>query len=138
LAAAVELIRHHKIAGGLGGHTIEVAMTCQRLGVDVDFFMKTFNAKSYWSAGPMPRHDSVWEEAPDQTRDFMRTSPKPWIAYKVLGAGAIHPQEGFRYALENGADFLCVGMFDFQVDEDAEIARRLLAGDLRRERPWCA
>jgi hypothetical protein len=100
--------------------------------------MKTFNAKSYWSAGPMPRNDSVWEETPDKTIKFMRTDKRPWIAYKVLGAGAIKPEEGFRYALENGADFLCVGMFDFQVDADAAIARNLLAANLKRARPWCA
>jgi hypothetical protein len=68
----------------------------------------------------------------------MRTSKTPWIAYKVLGAGAIKPAEGFRYAFANGADFLCVGMFDFQVDEDARIARDILGADLVRPRSWCA
>ena len=56
----------------------------------------------------------------------------------VLGAGAIHPKEGFKYALENGADFLCVGMFDFQVEQDVAIAHRILTGDLKRQRLWCA
>ena len=63
---------------------------------------------------------------------------KPWVAYKVLGAGAIHPREGFRYAYENGADFLCVGMFDFQVAEDVEIALAALEKTRNRDRPWCA
>jgi hypothetical protein len=62
----------------------------------------------------------------------------PWIAYKVLGAGAIHPDQGFRYAYENGADFLCVGMFDFQVAEDVQIARRAIALAQSRPRSWCA
>ena len=69
----------------------------------------------------MPRHDSVWEETPEETKAFMQEVDRPWIAYKVLGAGAIHPREGFRYAFQNGADFLCVGMFDFQVAEDVDI-----------------
>ncbi len=68
----------------------------------------------------------------------MQTVKKPWIAYKVLAAGAIHPRDGFKYAFANGADFCCVGMFDFQVREDAIIARDILAGDLPRERPWLA
>ena len=63
---------------------------------------------------------------------------KPWIAYKVLGAGAIHPREGFQYAFENGADFICVGMFDFQVAEDVELARAAIQKAQRRERDWCA
>ena len=136
LAKAVELIKANKLPAGIAGHMIEVPMAIEKSGIDVDFYMKTLNAKSYWSAGPLPRHDSVWAETPDKTIEFMKDVKKPWIAYKVLGAGAIHPRDGFRYAMENGADFMCVGMFDFQVAEDAAIARRLLAGKPRRIRPW--
>jgi len=63
---------------------------------------------------------------------------EPWIAFKILAAGAIHPEVGFKYAFESGADFICVGMYDFQVVEDANIALDVLAGDLNRTRPWRA
>jgi hypothetical protein len=137
LAQALDLIRQNGLPAGMAGHMVDVPIAISEQGVKVDFWMKTLNEKKYWSAGEMPRHDSVFEETPEKTIEFMRTSDRPWIAYKVLGAGAIAPVEGFRYALENGADFLCVGMFDFQVDEDARIARQILSADLKRKRPWC-
>lgn len=138
LGEAVEFIKRQGVVSGIAGHDLAVHRACEEARVRPDFYMKTFNSKRYWSAGPMPRLDSVWEETPEQTRDFMAEVEVPWIAYKVLGAGAIHPEQGFRYAYENGADFLCVGMFDFQVAEDVEIARRAITVAQSRARPWCA
>jgi hypothetical protein len=53
-----------------------------------------------------------------------------------MAAGAIHPRDGFKYAFENGADFVCAGMYDFQMVEDVNIANEILAGNLNRVRPW--
>jgi hypothetical protein len=138
LGQAVEFIKRQGVPAGVAGHSIAVPKACEKGKVSPDFYMKTFNSKKYWSAGPMPRLDSVWEETPQETAAFMQEVDKPWIAYKVLGAGAIHPNEGFRYAYQNGADFLCVGMFDFQVAEDVQIARNALERARQRERLWCA
>ena len=138
IGKATEHIKKQGVIAGIGAHMLNVIVACEEAGFNPDFYMKTFNSKSYWSAGPAERHDSVWEETPEETEEFMAKVNKPWIAFKVLGAGAIHPREGFKYAFEKGADFLCVGMFDFQVAEDAEIARETLAGEIQRNRPWCA
>lgn len=51
----------------------------------------------------------------------MEARPEPWVAFKTLAAGAVSPQQGFRFALDGGADFLCVGMYDFQIVDDINI-----------------
>ena len=64
---------------------------------------------------------------------------KPFLAYKVLAAGAIHPIDGFKYAFVNGADFISVGMYDFQVREDVNVTKKLFADKMpERTRPWRA
>ena len=138
LGEAVEAIKRRGLVAGIAGHSLEVAKRCEAAGIQPDFYMKTYNSKRYWSAGPMPRNDSVWEETPEETKAFMATVKRPWIAYKVLGAGAIHPREGFRYAFYNGADFVCAGMFDFQIQEDAAFAREAVEKAKNRPRSWCA
>jgi hypothetical protein len=138
LGKAIALTRKNGAVAGIAGHSIEVLKACERAKLVPDFYMKTFNSKRYWSAGPMPRHDSVWEETPEETKSLMEEVDRPWIAYKVLGAGAIHPREGFQYAYQSGADFLCVGMFDFQVAENIELAQLALDKTRSRSRQWCA
>ena len=43
--------------------------------------------------------------------------------------------DAFQYVFTNGADHSLAGMFDFEIAEDAKIAREALAG-VQRERPW--
>ncbi|MHC4507554.1 MAG: hypothetical protein ACYTAO_01165, partial [Planctomycetota bacterium] len=83
-------------------------------------------------------HDNIWSKTPEKTIEFMKTVDKPWIAYKVMAAGAIHPRDAFKHAYEGGADFICAGMFDFQVREDVLVAKGILSGTIDRQRPWRA
>jgi len=79
----------------------------------------------------------------DESQGWARPAPapsvqKPWIAFKVMAAGAIPSEEAFRFAFRGGADFICAGMFDFQIAEDVAIAKKVLAESSDRTRPWMA
>ena len=78
----------------------------------------------------------MWCLFPEKTIEYIQKVKKPVIAYKVLAAGAIPPEDGFQYAFDNGADFICVGMFDFQIVEDANITIRSIEKAKNRQRPW--
>jgi hypothetical protein len=138
LAKAVEFIKQNGVIAGVGGHSVDVPMACEEAGLDVDFYMKTLHSHKYWSADRQHENDNIWSKTPEKTIEFMKKVNKPWIAYKVMAAGAIHPRDAFKYAYENGADFICAGMFDFQVREDVSLAKEALSGPMSRQRPWRA
>ncbi|MHC4691221.1 MAG: hypothetical protein ACYS67_00675 [Planctomycetota bacterium] len=151
LGECVSFIKQNRLIAGIGGHSIEVPIACEKAGIDVDFYMKTLHHGNYWSVTPKEKrvkwsvdsmgpddHDNIWSLFPERTIEFFAKLKKPWIAFKVLAAGAIHPKSGFRYAFENGADFICVGMYDFQVREDVILAKDILSSNMNRQRPWQA
>jgi hypothetical protein len=136
IGRALDLIKKNGIPAGIGAHSLQTVIECVKMGFKPDFWMKTFHAIDYWSAKPAEQHDNIWCTNPEETVEFMKGLKQPWIAFKTLAAGAIHPKEGFRYAFSNGADFICVGMYDFQIVEDVNIVLDVLSGGLQRERPW--
>jgi len=136
LGKFVESARKAGVIAGIGGHLHEVPVACEKAGIKPDFYMKTLHSKKYWSAGHPKEHDNIWCKKADETIEFMKKVEAPWIAFKVLAAGAISPTSGFKYALTNGADFMCVGMFDFQVAEDVKILKGQFARGIKRQRPW--
>ena len=155
IVKAFEIMKKYDIPVGIGAHRLEPIVFCEKEGLAPDFYFKTLHHDRYWSAHPQqnrrymemyednsPRydeyHDNMFCRDYEETIAFMRDVKAPWIAFKVMAAGAIPPAEGFRCAFEGGADFLCVGMFDFQVREDVAIVNQLLNSPLNRQRPWRA
>ena len=142
IAKAVEAAKKHNLLSGVGAHDLRVVEECEKNKIPVDFYVKTFHHHNYGSAprpdqvkGPTCEVPGYWCQNPDAVIEVMKKVEKPWIAFKVMAAGTIRPQDAFKYAFENGADHILVGMFDFEVAEDVKIARNALA-ELKRTRPW--
>lgn len=137
IRSGLEEIRRHGKPAGIGAHRIEAIKVCVEHGLKPDFWVKTCHSHNYWSAQPgAVWKDNMFDYDPEETIRFMGTLKEPWIAFKVLAAGAIKPDEGLKYAFENGADFVCLGMYDFQIVEDVNIALDTLSQIKERQRPW--
>lgn len=143
---SIEFIKARKRLAGVAAHGLEVVVACEKAGLDVDFYQKTLHSHEYYTAprpeekGPLGAHDNSWCNDPQAVIDFMATVKKPFIAFKILAAGAIHPRNAFPYAFKNGADFALVGMFDWQIEENAKLAKKvisvLMGPGAKRSRPW--
>ena len=132
----MDFVRKHKVLAGVGAHEIETVMACVDAGVEPDFWMKTLH---HLNAGrPRTPNGTITSSVRSRTDvAFMRNLPaSPGSPSKCWPRGPSCPEEGFRFALENGGDFLCVGMYDFQMVKDVNTALGVMHGNLQRERPW--
>jgi hypothetical protein len=153
LARAVEAIKAQGLPAGVGGHSLQTPMACEKHGLGVDFYVKTFHTDTYWSATPPEKreewcwykpmsgqHDRYFDNMfcldAEKAAEFMGTVDKPWIAFKTMAAGAIPPQVAFPFAFRHGADFIVAGMFDFQLEVDAKLAVEAFQKAAKRKRPW--
>lgn len=144
IGEAVELAKHYGVPSGVGAHDIRVVKECEERKIANDFYIKTFHHHHYPSA---PKPDEIkgaynedpgyWCANPDELIALMANVEKTWIAFKVMAAGAIPPKDAFQYVFESGADHVLAGMFDFEIAEDAGIARDAFAAAAgKRTRPW--
>jgi len=155
LEKMMERIKSQGYVAGLASHSIEALIACEEQGLIPDYYMKTMHHDNYWSAHPREFrvpfevdgrknldhnkwHDNCFCLFPEKTVDFVNRTTVPVMGFKVLAAGAISPQSGFRWAFENGADFICVGMFDFQIVDDVNLTIDILNDLPNRQRKWFA
>ncbi len=132
----LEKVRRAGLPMGVGAHRIETLRAIAEKGISPDFWMKTFHADSYWSHRHPEEHDNKYCYNAAETIAFMNEREEPWIAFKVMAAGSVPPKEAFQYAFKSGADYICAGMYDFQMVEDANIAVETLAAMQQRTRRW--
>jgi len=155
IAKMMSHIREKGYTVGLASHSIESLIHCENQGIIPDYYMKTMHHDKYWSAHPRENrvpfevdgtknldhdkwHDNCFCLFPERTVEFVNRVKIPVMGFKVLAAGAIEPADGFRWAFENGADFICVGMFDFQVVNNVNVTIDLLNNLPNRKREWFA
>ena len=142
VAKAVEIAKEHGVPSGVGAHDLRVIKECEANGVDADFYIKTFHHHKY-PTGPKPEEltqpyneiPGYWCQDPKEVIGVMKDVEKPWIAFKVMAAGAIPPKDAFQYVFDNGADHVLAGMFDFEIAEDAGLVKDILP-NVQRTRPW--
>jgi len=149
----MDRIRQQGYTAGLASHSIESLIACEEAGILPDYYMKTMHHDQYWSAHPREHrhpfevdgenhldhnrfHNNMFCLFPERTVDFVSRTQIPVMGYKVLAAGALQPKDGFQWAFDHGADFICVGMFDFQIVEDVNTAIESIR-NTTRTRPWC-
>ncbi len=116
--------RQAGLMAGVGAHLLATVEASEKARLDPDFYMFTVNRVNYYSSPPA------------DVAAFMKDIKKPWIGFKVLGAGRDKPPDGFRHAFERGADFIAVGMFDWQVRDDTAHVQSMLAKGIERDRAW--
>ena len=103
LGNCVTLIKSQGLPGGIGAHELEVIVQSEKNKYNADFYVKTLHQSDYWSRQRSDLEpavisnpaDNYWDRDPEKTIAFMRGVEKPWIAFKVLAAGAIRPESGF-------------------------------------------
>lgn len=143
---SIEFMKARKCLAGVAAHSLAAIVQCEKAKLNVDFYQKTLHTHDYYSAPrvdetePLGKNDNSWCNDPQAVVDFMAGVQKPFIAFKVLAAGAILPRAAFPYSFNSGADFVLVGMFDWQVPENANLIRRVLkivsGPHSKRTRPW--
>ncbi len=149
----LDKIKSQRYTAGLAAHTIDSLIACEDQGIIPDYYMQTMHHDRYWSAHPLENrvpfevdgtnyldhnrfHNNMFCPFPERTAEFVKRTKVPVMGFKVLAAGALTPADGFRWAFENGADFICVGMFDFQIVNDVNVCLDVLDKMNKRERKW--
>lgn len=121
LAGLVQFIKSLGFPGGIGAHDGRIIHQAHEMGMETDFYvlsLRTHAEVPYICAD---------EQLAAQT---IQNIPKQFVAIKVLAAGRLPIAEAFSYAATTlkPDDLMSVGMFDYEVEENARKAAAAFTG----------
>ena len=118
----LEHIKSHGMAAGMAAHQPVIHPIAEKQGFPTDFYFQCFFRADQGNYA-LPCRDKAVET-------IRSISAKPVVAYKILGAGRLSPDEAFAYAFQHIAakDGVCVGIYNKNkpgmVAEDVALMRR--------------
>ena len=104
----LEHIKSHGMAAGIAAHRPDIHPAAEKQGFPADFYFQCF-----FRVDQQPENFAI--ECRDKAIESIRSiTAKPVVAYKVLGAVRLPPDEAFAYAFKHLAakDGVCVGIFN--------------------------
>lgn len=107
LRSWMEHIKSFNLPAGMASHQPEIHLASEKEKMPTDFYYQCL-----FRADQRPEnYDLSCREIAMKT--IQAITDKPVIAYKILGAGRVPPQDGFSYAFKNIAakDGVCVGIY---------------------------
>jgi hypothetical protein len=100
--------KSHGVPVGIASHRPETHLIAEKLDFPTDFYFQCF-----FRIDQHPENFAL--ECRDKAVETIRAiTTKPVVAYKILGAARLPPEEGFAYAFKNIAvkDGVCVGIYN--------------------------
>jgi len=120
----LEHIKGHGMAAGMASHRPDIHPLAEKQGFPTDFYFQCFfRADQHPENYTLPCRDKAVET-------IRSITAKPVVAYKILGAGRLQPDEAFAYAFQHIAakDGVCVGIYNKNkpgmLAEDVALLRR--------------
>lgn len=118
----IDRIHAAGLLAGISTHRVETVELCEKQGYGVDTYMFPLNLAGFVYPG-YKGTESVYERI-----NIVRSTPKPFILIKTLGAGRIPPGEGLPFIAENAkpGDVISVGFgTEDEVIETVAIVEKL-------------
>lgn len=117
----LERIRAAGLPAGLAAHNPAIHPEAERRGLPTDFYFQCLY---------QPNKEQYLSEHRELAVETIRKLDKPVVAYKVLAAGRLRPDEAFPYILGHlrAKDGICVGVYPKDkadmIAEDVGLARK--------------